>query len=43
MTETSNRPLRKGISHLQVLLTPNTSAAIEHFAPVIALLDMDRC
>ena len=32
----------EGISHLQVLLSPNTSTAIEQFAPVIALLDKDR-
>jgi alkanesulfonate monooxygenase SsuD/methylene tetrahydromethanopterin reductase-like flavin-dependent oxidoreductase (luciferase family) len=29
----------QGISHIQVLLNPNTLAAIEAFAPVLALLD----
>lgn len=28
-----------GISHVQVVLDPNTLAGIEHFAPVLALLD----
>ena len=30
---------REGIDHVQVLLNPNTLAAIEAFAPVLALLD----
>jgi alkanesulfonate monooxygenase SsuD/methylene tetrahydromethanopterin reductase-like flavin-dependent oxidoreductase (luciferase family) len=29
----------EGVSHLQVVLSPNTSAAIEQFAPVLELLD----
>lgn len=33
---------REGIAHLQLILRPNTLAALEAFAPVLALLDRDQ-
>jgi alkanesulfonate monooxygenase SsuD/methylene tetrahydromethanopterin reductase-like flavin-dependent oxidoreductase (luciferase family) len=39
LAETLRAYAAEGVSHVQVVLTPNTCAAIEHFAPVLELLD----
>jgi alkanesulfonate monooxygenase SsuD/methylene tetrahydromethanopterin reductase-like flavin-dependent oxidoreductase (luciferase family) len=39
MAETLRAYARAGIGHVQLILDPNTAAAIEEFAPVLELLD----
>jgi alkanesulfonate monooxygenase SsuD/methylene tetrahydromethanopterin reductase-like flavin-dependent oxidoreductase (luciferase family) len=39
IAETLRAFAEAGVDHLQIVLSPNTSAAIEQFAPVIELLD----
>ena len=39
LTDTLRDFARVGIAHVQLILDPNTPAAIEEFAPVLALLD----
>ena len=39
IAETLRAYAAEGVGHLQVVLSPNTSAAIEQFAPVLELLD----
>jgi len=39
LAETLRAYARAGIGHVQVILDPNTEAAIEEFAPTLALLD----
>jgi alkanesulfonate monooxygenase SsuD/methylene tetrahydromethanopterin reductase-like flavin-dependent oxidoreductase (luciferase family) len=41
IAETLRAYASAGISHVQILMSPNTCSAIEQFAPVIELLDKD--